>query len=298
MSSKIYIAGCGGMLGSAFYEIFSEEFTLKCSDIDVNEDWLSYLDFRDYKAYSHDVNEFLPDYLVHLGAYTDLEYCEANELDTFITNTISVEHAVKISNEHSIPLIFISTAGIFDGSKEYFDDWDSPNPMGIYARSKFAAERYVIENANQYFIFRAGWMMGGGPRKDKKFINKIYQQIWDGKDSINIVDDKDGTPTYTVDFAKNVLQVIRSEHSGLFNLVCSGQTSRTEVAEELLRLLGLESKVTINHVSSDFFKSTYFAERPSSERLINRRLDLLGLNIMRDWREALKDYVESEFKKL
>ena len=71
---KIYIAGCGGMLGEAFYKIFGEEYQLKCTDIDVNEIWLSLLDFRDYEAYWRDVSEFKPDYLFHLGAHTDLEY--------------------------------------------------------------------------------------------------------------------------------------------------------------------------------------------------------------------------------
>lgn len=79
LKEKIYIAGCGGMLGEAFYKIFSTKYKLKCTDIDVNEKWLSYLDFRNYKKYYNDVNNFKADYLFHLGAYTDLEYCEKNK---------------------------------------------------------------------------------------------------------------------------------------------------------------------------------------------------------------------------
>ena len=74
MKKKIYIAGCGGMLGEAFYIQFKVEYILKCTDIDVNETWLSYLDFRDFEAYKRDVETFKPDYLFHLGAYTDLEF--------------------------------------------------------------------------------------------------------------------------------------------------------------------------------------------------------------------------------
>ena len=73
------MAGCGGMLGEAFYETFRQDFNLKCTDIDVNEDWLTYLDFRDENAYRKDVTGFNPDYLFHIGAYTDLEYCELHE---------------------------------------------------------------------------------------------------------------------------------------------------------------------------------------------------------------------------
>ena len=71
---KIYIAGCGGMLGEAFYKVFKNDYKLKCTDKDVNEDWLSFLDFRDPEAYKKDVVKFAPDYLFHLGAYTDLEF--------------------------------------------------------------------------------------------------------------------------------------------------------------------------------------------------------------------------------
>ena len=87
---KIYIAGCGGMLGEAFHKVFDDNFILKCTDIDVNDDWLSFLDFRDYEAYKKDVEEFNPDYLFHLGAYTDLEYCEENPDDTYSTNSLAV----------------------------------------------------------------------------------------------------------------------------------------------------------------------------------------------------------------
>jgi dTDP-4-dehydrorhamnose reductase len=167
---KIYIAGCGGMLGEAFQKQFKTEYELQCSDLDVNENWLSYLDFRDHQAYRNAVTQFRPDYLFHLGAFTDLEYCETHVDDTYITNTLAVENAVFIANQLNIPLLYISTAGIFDGKQDSYDDWDVPNPLGVYARSKYLGERFVIENAHRYLVCRAGWMMGGGPRKDKKFI--------------------------------------------------------------------------------------------------------------------------------
>lgn len=137
MRKRIYIAGAGGMLGEAFYTQFNVEYDLRCTDIDVNEAWLSYLDFRDREAYLKDVLEYSPDYLFHLGAYTDLEYCEENPDDTYLTNTLSVENAVFIANQLDIPILYISTAGIFDGKKDLYDDWDEPNPLGVYARSKF-----------------------------------------------------------------------------------------------------------------------------------------------------------------
>jgi len=293
---KIYIAGCGGMLGEAFYKQFKSEYVLKCTDKDVNEDWLSFLDFRDFDAYKKDVEEFQPDYLFHLGAYTDLEYCELHPDDTYLTNTLSVENAVYIANKINIPLLYISTAGIFDGKKEYYDDWDIPNPLGVYALSKYLGERFVIENAKRYLICRAGWMMGSGPKKDKKFIQKLMKQINEGTNELFIVNDKDGTPTYTHDFAKNVKLLLEREYWGLYNMVCGGQTSRLEVAKELLKIIGKEKEIKIIEVSSDYYKEEYFAERPPCERLINRKLNLRNLNIMRDWKVALKEYIKNYYK--
>ena len=289
---KIYMAGCGGMLGEAFYEIFIQDFNLKCTDIDVNEEWLSNLDFRDYESYKKDVADFKPDWLFHLGAYTDLEYCELHVEDTYATNTESVEHAVHIANELSIPLLFISTAGIFDGKKGTYDETDQPNPIGHYAKSKYLGEKYVIENAKDYLICRAGWMMGGGLRKDKKFIQKIMKQIQSGKKELHIVNDKLGTPTYTHDFALNVKLLIEKGKRGLFNMVCGGLTSRFEVANKLVQLLNLQNEIKITEVNSDYFAKEYFAERPDCERLINKKLDDLKLNVMRDWKVALSDYLK------
>ena len=293
---KIYIAGCGGMLGQAFQSVFSSSYDLRCTDKDVNEDWLSLLDFRDLDAYRRDVRDYKPDVLFHLGAHTDLEYCEKNIEDAYATNTMAVENAVFIANELDVPLLYISTAGIFDGSKDTFDDWDLPNPLGHYARSKYMGEQYVQQNARRHLICRAGWMMGGGPRKDKKFISKLMKQLKAGATELNVVSDKLGTPTYTFDFAANVMALLEAEYWGLYNMVCEGVTSRLEVSHELIKVLGLSDKVHINEVTSEFFKTEFFAPRPDSERLINRKLALRNLNHMRDWREALAEYVNTAYK--
>lgn len=296
MKKKIYIAGCGGMLGEAFYLQFKDDYILKCTDKDVNEFWLNYLDFRDFDAYKKDVTDFKPDYLFHLGAYTDLEFCELNADETYNTNTLAVENAVYLANTLDIPLLYISTAGIFDGKKVIYDDWDQPNPLGVYARAKYMGERFVVENTKRYLVCRAGWMMGAGPKKDKKFIQKLMKQLKEGKKELFVVDDKDGTPTFTHDFAKNVKALIQKEYWGLYNMVCGGQTSRYEVAQELLKILGMTNTVKLTAVKSDYFKATYFADRPPCERLINRKLIIRNINLMRDWKLALVEYITTYYK--
>lgn len=293
---KIYMAGVGGMLGEAFYTVFKNEYELKCTDKDVNSDWLQFLDFRDFDAYKKDVLEFKPDYLFHIGAYTDLEYCEQNVEDTYMTNTISVENAVHIANELKIPLLYISTAGIYDGAQELYDDWDLPNPLGHYARSKYMGELFVKQNKVEHIVCRAGWMMGSGPKKDKKFIQKLMKQIKDGKKVLNVVNDKLGTPTYTIDFAKNAKLLIEKRYWGVYNMVCGGETGRFEVAQELVKVLGKENEIEVKEVDSSYFKDIYFAQRPASERLVNRRLNLREVNLMRDWKVCLEEYVEDYYK--
>jgi|EndMetStandDraft_2_1072991.scaffolds.fasta_scaffold18646_2 dTDP-4-dehydrorhamnose reductase len=288
---RVYVAGCGGMLGEAVHKVFAEKHTVECSDIDLNAPWLKHCDFRDFAQYKAAVEAFAPDVLIHLGAHTDLEYCEREADDAYRTNTLSVEYASTIANAHGIPLVYISTAGIFDGEKLLYDDWDQPNPLGVYARSKYMGELHVQRSVAKHFIFRAGWMMGGGPAKDKKFISKMMKQIQAGATVLNVVDDKLGTPTYTIDFARNIERMLHTEYYGLYNQVCGGETGRFEVAEELVKVLGLADRIEVKPVSSDFFAADYFAPRPPCERLVNYKLDLLNMNNMRDWRISLEEYI-------
>lgn len=292
---RIYMAGAGGMLGEGFHDILADRCEIRATDLDVNANWLSSLDFRDFDAYQREVEEFRPDYLFHLGAHTSLEFCEEHPGEAYSTNTLAVEHAVHIANTLDIPLLYISTAGIFDGAQDTYDDWDQPNPLGHYARSKYMGERFVAENARRFLVCRAGWMMGGGPAKDKKFIQKLMKQLRAGATTLHIVDDKLGTPTYTRDFARNVELLLEKEFWGIYNLVCAGVTSRLEVARYLVDALNLSDRVEIEPVSSDYFAAEYFAARPASERLLTTKLDLRGLNIMRDWRVCLDEYLADRY---
>lgn len=288
--TRVYIAGCGGMLGKAVYETFSSVAQVRATDIDINEPWLSYADVRDYSDVSKSIQEFRPHAIINLAALTDMEYCEENWENAWRTNALGAENIGLIANALDVPYTYISTAGIFGGEKELFSDFDTPNPLSYYAKSKFAGELFVREHVQKYYVVRAGWMMGGGPSKDKKFINKIYKQLVNGARELNVVDDKLGTPTYTVDFAHGLLKLLKSDLYGVYNQVCEGSCSRYDVAVEFIRLLGLEKEVKINKVSSEFFKQEYFAPRPPSEKLISMKLKARGLYVMRDWEVCLNEY--------
>lgn len=288
--TKVLITGCGGMLGAAVYDRFNRECNVLATDIDLNEPWLKYCDVRDIKSVLNMAMDYKPDLLINLAALTDLEYCEVNQEDSWLTNGLGQENICLAANQLTIPVIFVSTAGIFDGKQEYYNDFDTPNPLSIYAKSKFYGETTTQRMVDKHFIFRAGWMMGGGTKKDKKFINKIFKQIKSGAKELFIVDDKLGTPTYTVDFANSMFKLLSTDYYGLYNMVCEGGGSRYDVALEFLKNFNLEDKIKINIVNSDHFKKEYFAPRPSSEKLVNLKLKKREVLFMRDWRLCLAEY--------
>ncbi len=288
---RILITGCGGMLGEAIYSFFSKKSIVKATDIIVNDEWLSYIDVRDYSALEKDIQDFKPHAIFNLAALTDLEYCEKEIEEVYATNALGAENIALLCKKYNLIMIHISTAGIFDGKQEFYHDYDIPNPLSHYGRSKYAGELFVQKYLDRYFIFRPGWMMGGGPQKDKKFVNKIIKQIRAGKKELFVVTDKLGTPTYTYDFAANMYEMINSSLYGLYNMVCKGSGSRYDVAKYILRVFQLDKEIKLLQVDSNFFQKEYFAPRPYSEKLINMKLNLRGLNSMRHWKECLNEYL-------
>jgi dTDP-4-dehydrorhamnose reductase len=290
--TRVYIAGCGGMLGDAVYARFAAQCDVLATDIDCNAPWLSYADVRDYAAMRASIMPFRPDVIINLAALTDLEFCEREPENAWRTNALGAEHLGLIANELDVPYVYVSTAGIFDGALETYHDYDVPNPLSCYGRSKFAGEQWVRQSVRKHFVPRAGWMMGAGPAKDKKFINKIYQQLCSGRRELFVVDDKAGTPTYTVDFAAGMQLLLESEQYGLYNHSGQGKCSRFDVAVEFVRLLGLAGEVTVTRVDSSHFAQEYFATRPASEALVNLKLEARGFRAMREWRVGLEEYAQ------
>ena len=288
---KVLITGAGGMLGKAAYEILNEMYNVTATDINLNEGWLKYLDVRVLSDFERYFNEQEFDIIFHLAALTDLEYCEDNKENSWLTNALGAENAALMAKKYDIELVYISTAGIFDTpNQEVFNDYDCPSPKSIYGKSKYGGEKIVQLITPKHYIFRAGWMMGGG-EKDKKFVKKILNQINDGAIELNVVGDKLGTPTYTYDFINNMQGVIDKGYYGLYNQVCKGDCSRYDVACEIVRLLDI--KIPINLVDSKFFEEVYYAPRPYSEKLENFKLEARGLNNMRHWKDCLAEYIKT-----
>ena len=289
MKKTIYMAGVGGMLGRDLYKQFSYSHELFCSDRVVNEKWLHYLYFTDINKYYFDVEKSGADMLFHIGAMTDLEECEADPDKAYMTNTIGTENAVIIANKLDIPVVYISTAGIFNGKKESYDDWDTPDPINVYGRTKYLGEKYVVENARRYYVFRPGWMMGGH-EKDKKFVRKILQQLWGGAETIYAVNDKFGSPTYTLNLASTILLTVTAELYGVYNSSGQGNPSRLEVARYIVDYLGHDASVI--GVSSKHFEEEYGTLRPRHEVLENKKLKFRGTDTSLEWTLALSHYLD------
>lgn len=292
---KIFISGANGMLGTSMQSIVdSKDFLL--TDIDISSD-IKYCDIRDMESTSRMVREYSPDIILNFAALVDLEYCETNKDDCYLTNTIASINLFNLSRDLNIPYVFISTAGIFGKNKEYYLDDDIPYPLSSYGKSKYYTEQLILNQSySKYWIFRAGWMMGGGPDKDKKFVNKIMKQVKSGVKEIYVVDDKLGVPTYTKDFAMSILRHIEEELPyGLYNMVSNGEASRYETAKAINEYLNLG--LIVNKVDSDYYAKEYFVTRPYSEKLINSKLNDLNRNYMRDWRVCLYEYLDENFKK-
>jgi dTDP-4-dehydrorhamnose reductase len=283
------------MLGTAVYPAFAEAgHEVIATDLeprDVAGLPMQRLDVRVHSEIVDAIDRARPDMVVHLAAETDLETCEANPDDAYRTNTIGTHNAAIACRVRGIPLVYISTAGVFDGEKidAPYDEFDQPRPINIYGRSKYEGELLVLRLVPSSFVIRAGWMVGGADR-DHKFVGKVVDQLRAGATTIRAVTDKLGTPTYTQDFAKNMLELIETQYFGRYHMACLGDGSRYDVAMEIVAFYGRDD-VHVIPVTSEAFAVEYPAPRPRSEAMRNYMLELRGMNRMRPWREALRDYL-------
>ena len=293
---RVLITGSAGMLGSAVYPAFvAAGHEVTATDLNprpVDRLPMDTLDVRDFAAVEAAVEGVGPDLVLHLAAETDLETCDRDPDHAYRTNTIGTHNAAVACQRAGVPLVYISTAGVFDGEKRDgpYTEFDEANPINVYGASKYQGELLVMRLVPRHFVVRAGWMVGGADR-DHKFVAKIAAQLGAGARKIYAVTDKLGTPTYTEDFARNLLALVATPWYGRYHMACLGEGSRLDVARELLSFYGRDD-VEVVPVTSDFFAETYPAPRPYSEMMRNYMLELHGLNLMRPWQVALREYLE------
>ena len=263
------------MLGSAIETVFKPEFTPIQTDIKE-------FDVRQYRKFIKDIPT--PNYILHLAAETNLEFCETYPRHAYWTNTIGTFNMVEIARQLDIPIVYMSTAGVFGNtSEEYFDENSVPDPVNTYGRSKWYGET-AVRAYPKHYIFRISWAFGGHQR-DRKFVMMMYKQIRDGKQVIQTVNDRTGSPSYTKDVAGVMKQfLLEKKPYGTYHIPC-GEASRWEVVEEMIKHLKTYW-VDNNAVPASHF-GDYSTTRPKCEVLRSVK----GVKV-RDWKESLGEYLD------
>jgi len=268
---KTLITGGKGMVGSYF-------------DFGVKTDHRS-LDITDLKSALEFCSREKPGIIIHLAAETDMDRCERDPMHGYNVNTIGTYNMALAAKKAGATLVYISTGAVFNGEKGNYTEDDEPDPRTFYGRSKYLAELIVSGMSNNHLIIRAGWIFGGGPERDKKFVAKIMGQLDTAE--IKAVTDKMGSPTYAKDFAKGIKGLLAEGRRGLFNLSNKGAASRYEVAKEIVQIVGSSVKVT--PVDSSYFNLE--AHRGHSEAIVSSKI-----SPMRPWQEALREYIKEEWR--
>ena len=284
---RLLVTGAAGMVGGYVSQVF-HDWHLTLTDLGDGHR----LDIQDARAVMSTIEELRPDAVLHLAAATDVDRCQQDPDWAFGVNAIGTQNIALACQRNSIPLIYISTAAVFQGDKiEPYNEFDLPNPANTYGHSKLGGEQIISSLLHHYYIVRAGWMIGGGPEKDKKFVGKIARLIFEGKKELSIVDDKIGSPTYARDLLNGIKALIETRYFGLYHMVNRGAASRYQIALAARDALK-RPDVSIKPVSSASFPLP--APRGRSEAMRNLKLQLLNIDSMRPWEDAVRDYVVSE----
>ena len=279
---KVLVTGAKGMLGSDLCPIFAQQHEVIATDLEE-------MDVRDPRAVFTFMEEAKPDLVLHLAALTNVDGCQSMKDEAFLTNAMGTKNVALACQRLGAVMVYISTGSVFDGTKnEPYTEFDTPNPGSEYSRAKYQGELLVKDLVKEHYIVRAGWMFGGGNR-DKKFVGKIISLAQRGQ-KLQVVDDKFGSPSYTNDLSRGILKLVETGWYGTYHMANPGCCSRFEYAQKIVELAGIPN-CSMRPVSSDAFPLP--APRPRMEAIRNYVLQLLGLNWMRPWEEALKDYIKN-----
>ena len=232
-----------------------------------------------------------PDVVIHCAAYTAVDKAEDNEELARKINVEGTRNIAQITELIGSKMIYISTDYVFDGEKPYgktYDVKDVPNPTSVYGQTKYEGELETKFNP-KHFIARTSWVFGlHGNGNFVKTMLKLAQT----RDEISVVFDQLGSPTYTVDLARLLVDMSLTEKYGTYHANNEGYTSWADFAEAIFELSGINMKV--NHITSDEYPTK--AKRPKNSCLSKYSLDKAGFERLRYWRDALAEYLE-ELKK-
>ena len=284
---KILITGANGMLAKEVKEKFAKGNDITATDV-------SELDITDEKAVFEFINNLKPDYIINCAAFTAVD--KAEECYEFVEkiNADGPGNLAKAAKANDAVLVHVSTDYVFGGDldieKDYKED-DLKAPVTAYGITKLHGEEGIVENIDEYYIFRTAWLYGVGGNNFVKTMTKLGST----RDEINVVSDQHGSPTYAKDLTEIIYQAIEKQIPyGIYNATNEGYTTWYDFTKEILKEQGIECKV--NPVTTEEYiemmKVTQ-AKRPFNSQMSKEKLEKCGIKVP-DWKDGLRRYLEEE----
>jgi dTDP-4-dehydrorhamnose reductase len=280
---KVLIAGSKGQLG---IELTKQ---LRKNDIEYVGYDLPELDISNLEQVNQVIESEKPTIVINCAAYTNVDGCETDTEGAYSVNAKGPENLAINCEKCGAKLVHISTDYVFDGKgliengeARPYQETDETNPQTVYGETKRAGEILVQKNCTKYFIFRTAWLYGEG----KNFVRTMLA-LAQKHSKLTVVNDQVGSPTSTVDLTKVILELMVTENFGLYHATCHGKCSWYDFSKEIFKLRGIN--VEVEPVTSEAFVRP--AKRPAYSVLENRKLQEIGLDSFRDWKESLKEYL-------
>jgi dTDP-4-dehydrorhamnose reductase len=272
---RILITGHKGQLGTAVRNVLPDQ---ELMGIDLPEH-----NITDPVDILDTVVGFQPDVVIHAAALTNVDGCERDPELAFRVNVLGTQNVALACSRCGAEMVLISTNDVFDGKQgRAYYEWDTPSPQSVYARSKAAAEFYVLTLLTRFYIVRTAWLYARG---GSNFVTKIIAAA-DRLGELRVVTDEVSSPTYAPDLAQAIAQLIDTGYYGIFHLTNSGVCSRYDWARKILDLSGRE-RIPVVPITTDQWSRA--APPPLYTPIVNFAGAALGITL-RPWEEALQDY--------
>lgn len=285
---KILVTGCNGQLGRAIRaEYAGEDVEFVNTDV-VEGKGVTALDIADVDAVLALVRETKPQVIINCAAHTNVDACEKEWDAAYRINAIGPRNLSIAATEVDAKLIHVSTDYVFEGNgTRPYTEFDEPNPVSAYGKTKLEGERFVREFAKKHFIFRTAWLYGDG-----KNFAKTMLRLAESHEEVSVVCDQQGSPTSAAELARAIHHFEPTENYGVFHATCEGDTNWAEFAEAVFARAGKNTKV--NHVTSEEYArmNPASAKRPAYSILDNYMMRLTSDYRMADWESALDEYMK------
>ena len=273
---KIWITGAEGHIGTALIDLL-EGVEYQLLPTDINE-----VDITKIDEVTQFVHVNRPDVVINCAGLTDVQECENNVDEAYRVNAIGVRNVALAANEVNAKVIQISTDDVFDKeSRIPYNEFDNVHPKTIYGKSKEAGEKILTQLLNRFVIIRSSWIYGIG----RDFVDEVLRNVGQGK-TMEVPNNQYAAPTSAKELAKVIRYFIDNEEYGLYHVVCPGSCSRYEFARTILEYSGKAGELDLYPVVIED------SARPTYSVLDNMMLRLTGIEEPKEWKTALKEYLD------